>query len=46
MPQPLRIALLVLAVFGFLGIIVYFFIGAFRRSDDPARLVNTLAELK
>ena len=38
MPQPLRIALLVLAVLGFLGIIVYLFIGAFRRSDDPARL--------
>ena len=38
MPQPLRIALLVFAGLGILGLIAYTFVRAFKKSDDPVRL--------
>ena len=39
MPQPLRVALLILAGAGILGLIFYTFVRSFRRSEDPARLM-------
>jgi tetratricopeptide (TPR) repeat protein len=38
MPQPLRIALLVFAGLGVLGLILYALIQSFRRAEDPVRL--------
>ena len=38
MPQPLRIALLVFAGLGMLGLIAFTFVRAFKRSDDPVHL--------
>ena len=38
MPQPLRIALLVFAGLGILGLVVYAFVRAFKNAVDPARL--------
>lgn len=39
MPPLLRIALLVFIALGVLGFVAFLFIRAFRRSDDPARLL-------
>jgi hypothetical protein len=39
MPQPLRIALLAFVVLGVLGLLGYAMIRAFRRSEDPVRLL-------
>src|SRR5436190_4433451 len=39
MPQPLRVALLILAGAGILGLIIYTFARSFRRSENPARLI-------
>src|SRR5437660_1539191 len=39
MPQPLRIALLAFAGLGILGLIIFVFVRAARRSEDPTRLI-------
>lgn len=39
MPQPLRIALLAFAALAFLGFIAVLFVRAFRRSEDPVKLL-------
>ncbi|HEY0551204.1 MAG TPA: hypothetical protein VGF13_16480 [Verrucomicrobiae bacterium] len=38
MPQPLRLALLLFAGAGILGLVIYIFVRGFRRSEDPVRL--------
>ena len=39
MPQPLRIALLAFVVLGIVGLIIYTFVRALKKSEDPTRLV-------
>src|SRR5689334_18179159 len=39
MPQPLRLALLAFVVLGIVGLIAYTFIRAFKKSEDPVRLL-------
>ncbi len=38
MPQPLRIALILLTLAGFAGLLIYALVRSFRRSDAPGRL--------
>lgn len=38
MPQPLRIALLALVALGIVGLILYTFVRAFKKSEDPVKL--------
>ena len=39
MPQPLRLALLAFVVLGIVGLIIYTFVRALKKSEDPTRLV-------
>lgn len=39
MPLPLKVALLLLAALGFIGLVIYTFGRALRRSEDPVRLI-------
>lgn len=39
MPLPLKVTLLALAALGFLGLVIYTFVRALRRSEDPVRLI-------
>ena len=39
MPQPLRLALLAFVVLGIFGLIIYTFVRALQKSEDPTRLV-------